>query len=156
MDQVIVEQMNQQLLKAWEIYIAFFTVFLTVNCTAIGLVVTKVKAKKARWLIGATFFVQNVIAVVTGIAMATYTRDLTAHLGQMGITPLQHFGDLGRWGGLGNAFGNGIIGIAWLVVAAMQPDSAASSTPSGRGGARHTPSAASSPSPLVQPPADGA
>lgn len=119
----IVSTLNEQLIQAWTIYISFFTVFLTVNMTALGVVATKMQLGMARTLIAVTFVAQNAIAVVTGLRMAWYTRDVARQFTQEGAAGLAYFGDLGVWGGYGNAIGNGIIGLMWvaLVFVATRP-----------------------------------
>jgi hypothetical protein len=111
----LAEALNSQLLGAWDIYVKFFTVFLTVNITALGVVVTKIRPGKARSVISITFFIQNVIAFVTGIMMARYTGQITEQLARI-ASELSIFSSLGRWGGIANAIGNGIIGVTWLVI----------------------------------------
>lgn len=111
------KELNDQLLRAWSIYIKFFTVFLTVNIAAFGLILPNSDPMSAvRLIVGITFVIQNAIAVVTGIEMANYTRCACESLSALDAAPLSRFGRLGYWGGMGNALGNGIIGLTWVVV----------------------------------------
>lgn len=104
----VVKELNDQVLRAWDIYIKFFTVFLTVNIAALGLIVEKTQpGSAARWVVGITFVVQNAIAVITGLEMARYTRRATASLTEMKADALSAFGRLGNWGGVVSTVGVG-------------------------------------------------
>ncbi|TVQ78787.1 MAG: hypothetical protein EA380_05495 [Phycisphaeraceae bacterium] len=117
MSEHLAEQLNYQLMQSWLIYISFFTVVLSVNISAIGLVATKTPRGTPRKIISITFVLQNAIAIITGLLMAAYTSDVVDFFGRTNYHSLSLFRQLGIWGGIGGAIGHLLIGIAWLLVA---------------------------------------
>lgn len=59
----------------WDLYIKFYTVFLTVNFIAIGLVVEHVSLNH-RWPIVLAFVVQHIVSAGTAVFMAKYSTTI--------------------------------------------------------------------------------
>ncbi len=110
--------LQDQVLKAWDIYIKFYTVFHTVNFVALGLVVEKVHEPWSRLFIAAAFVAQNATSSVTGLAMGRYTKRVAAQQEDLGFGQLVHYRKAGWWGGLGNALGHWVISVLWILLVA--------------------------------------
>lgn len=108
--------LQDQAVKAWDIYIKFYTVMLTVNVVALGVVVEKVDDPRSRLFIALAFVVQNAGASVTGLAMRRYTDRIAGQHVELGYRQLAGFRTAGRWGGLGNAISHWVIGILWIAL----------------------------------------
>ncbi|MEO1009585.1 MAG: hypothetical protein AAFX79_13565 [Planctomycetota bacterium] len=107
--------LQDQVLKAWDIYIKFYTVFLTVNFVAIGVVLEKVTTPFATWLLAIAFIVQNGVSLGTAIGMIVYSKAVFGRQDQLGHAQLPAFQKLARWGGLGNAISHGVLIVLWVI-----------------------------------------
>lgn len=99
-----------QLTRVWEIYIKFYTVFLTVNLAALGLLAGDfAELNGAGFVVGLAFIVQNAVTFGTAMGMSAYTY--TVAKAHRDLKPLM---GLGIWGGIANAISHVIfIGIWW-------------------------------------------
>lgn len=79
--------LSEQFVAAWQVYIAFYTVFLTVNLAALGVTLEKVAGRKSRVMIAVAFVAQNLLGMATAMAMARYSESLGA-LARLGDDPL--------------------------------------------------------------------
>lgn len=111
-----VKLLNEQCLRAWDIYIKFFSVFLTVNIIALGVVIEKVDSTSGRLMISIVFAGENLLALVTGVAMTRYTARVADEVVRGGRAPLALFGRLGRWGGIANSVGHVLLFAAWVAI----------------------------------------
>jgi hypothetical protein len=67
--------------RVWDIYIKFYTVFLTANVLGLGLVAEHIHVH--RWPITVAFSVQNLITIGTSIGMARYSVETDKRLRQV-------------------------------------------------------------------------
>lgn len=108
---------NDQFLGVWDIYIKFYTAFLTVNLVALGLVVEKVKQERARKFICVGFMIQNLFSLITASGMAMYSNQVAhAFLNAPEIAVLAASRPLGVWGGIGNALSHVLFIGLWAAV----------------------------------------
>ena len=63
---------------AWELYMKFHTVFLTVNLAALGATIQYVKQPNERLPIIVAFALQNLLFCVTSFGMGMYSRSFVA------------------------------------------------------------------------------
>jgi hypothetical protein len=66
-------ELNTNFRSLWDIYIKFYTVFLTANVVGIGVVLDRVEPDN-RPLIAAAFVAQNLLAAATAAGLATYGK----------------------------------------------------------------------------------
>lgn len=111
---------SDQLISVWDIYIKFWTVFLTVNLAALGIVIEKVHDKRGGMLIATAFVAQTLIGCVTAVLMSSYSSGLGASLGPSTTSFLEPLRELGRWGGYGNAAGHIVLAAIWIVAAGLK------------------------------------
>jgi hypothetical protein len=64
--------------RVWDIYIKFYTVFMTANVLGLGLVAERIHEHK--WPIALAFSIQNLITMGTSIGVARYSRDTDRRL----------------------------------------------------------------------------
>ena len=67
------EQVGTNLRTIWDIYIKFYTVFITVNFTALGLVIQYVDTDQ-RIVLVSSFVIQNLFSAATAVGMSAYSR----------------------------------------------------------------------------------
>ena len=60
----------------WELYLKFYTVFLTVNLVALGVTVQHIQVE-ARWPIVWAFILQNVVSLGTAVAVGMFSLSTT-------------------------------------------------------------------------------
>lgn len=113
----LASDLNDQVLRTWDLYLKFYTVFLVFNATAIGYLVTREGVQTGRGVLAALFVAQNAIALVTAAMMSRYTLRTGKKLTQLGAQPLTDFTNLGVWGGIGNAIGHVVMSAIWIIVA---------------------------------------
>lgn len=116
----------------WDLYLRFYTVFLTFSITALALTVQYV-AKKDRGVIVIAFVLQNVLCAATAIQIADFSaisahryRQLAAlslstnaHGAALGVLDLASSpvpASLGVWGGAANAISHVLLICCWLSV----------------------------------------
>ncbi len=116
--------LQDQVLKAWEFYIKFYTVFHAVNFVALGLVIEKVNDPWNRLFIALAFIAQNAVSGVTAVAMARYTERVADQQCELGFAQLVRYRKAGVWGGYGNAIGHAVIACLWfaLIIAGFASD----------------------------------
>lgn len=66
----------------WDIYMKFYTVFLTTNVVGVGLVVQHVETRH-RWPIVLAFLIQNLASSVTAFQIAIYSRGESESLSRL-------------------------------------------------------------------------
>jgi hypothetical protein len=127
------QELGMSLRSSWDIYIKFFTVFITFNVIAIGAVVERVDPIN-RPLMAAAFIAQNLLASGTALGLAWYTKKCRGQLERIADVLLQgtprHVnravlreapipGTTGVWAGIANFIAHvSLIGI-WILVARM-------------------------------------
>jgi hypothetical protein len=127
-------ELNTNFRSLWDLYIKFYTVFLTANVLAIGVVVERVEADN-RPLIAAAFIAQNLLAAATAAGLATYGKtcrrrlEATAALflpAQDGETDAARTlsrppipDTLSVWAGAANVMSHLILIVLWIVVATL-------------------------------------
>ena len=115
---------------AWDLYLKFYTIFLTFNGTALGLTMKYIHDCRPRIVICIFFMAQNVISAVTAVKVAQFSKEyerrfqdvakLAARLSnsklpsELSRPPVP--GDLGSWGGTGNTISHIIFVVLWFAV----------------------------------------
>lgn len=69
------EERNQNYRTVWDLYLKFYTVFLTMNIVGLGVVVQHVKSIEPRWWIVAAFTVQNLLSAGTAFWISRFCTD---------------------------------------------------------------------------------
>ena len=67
------DEISLQFRTAWDIYIKWYTVFLTANVLALAGAVQYVEPDN-RLIVAITFCIQNVLALLTAVYMALFSR----------------------------------------------------------------------------------
>ena len=67
------EEHCQNLRHSWDLYIKFYTVFLTINIVCLGATVQHI-SQGNRWPIVFTFIIQNLISTITAILFGRNTK----------------------------------------------------------------------------------
>ena len=125
------DEVSLQFRTAWGYYLNFYTVFTTVNITALGITIQYVHLNN-RWPIVVVFLLQNLNSCITATRLAQYSKVCESrmqsicldiadlHLQQTGtpppikaITQSSIPGQLGYWGGIANAMGHILFIICW-------------------------------------------
>ncbi|MCC7142246.1 MAG: hypothetical protein IT349_09115 [Candidatus Eisenbacteria bacterium] len=129
------DEISAQFRASWDTYVKFYTVFLLVNFTALGLAIEHTQGR-GKTIIIVTFVGQNFLALVTAVGMARYSRSAAQRMrliccgaiadGPSGGDPEQLSepvlpGGLGYWGGLANAAGHVLLIICWLAALSVGP-----------------------------------
>lgn len=122
------DEYSLQLRTSWDLYIKFYTAFLTMNIAALGLTVQYIETDR-RWPLVLLFVLQNFTSLLTAINMSYFTRrteeNIKALTLEIARKPIHKFsilsrspvpGDLGFWAGWGNAFGLVMFIFCWLAV----------------------------------------
>lgn len=130
----MLEEHGIQYRTAWDIYIKFYTVFLTFNVIGLGFTVQQLPTDK-RLPIAVAFCVQNTLSAVTSIYVAAFSRstkrqsialarflaasdeghDQDAEIPSVLTEPLIP-GGMGVWGGLANAGGHLALIACWTAI----------------------------------------
>ena len=126
------EETSTQFRSSWELYLKFYTVFLTVNIAALGLTLQFVSGWISRLPIVLAFILQNANSLVTAVQIGKYSRkagqrmsllcqDIVAEGNERIVLPAHLVepalpGELGYWGGIANAMGHGLMVLCWLFV----------------------------------------
>jgi hypothetical protein len=125
------EQVSRHLSDVWDLYLKFYTGFLTVNFAALAVAVQYIEEPNDRLPLTVAFIAQNILSLVTAIGIAKYTRfayakqrdvisllaereSLTAketEAAQSSI-PVQ----AGTWGGIANAASHVLFILCWIGV----------------------------------------
>jgi hypothetical protein len=139
---MVITDLSQQFRMVWDIYIKFYTAFIVVNMTGLGLVAEKIERLETKRVIMWAFIFQNVLSGLTALAIAAYSHDvddrmsklLTARVAMAQAatpeTPSEQAarpyapllvrstvpGPLGVWGGAANALGHVFFVVCWIAV----------------------------------------
>jgi len=106
-------------LRTWTIYISFYTVFLTVNLAALGVVVEKISDAGSRRMVVIAFGAQNMISFCTAIGMSLFSVNVAPAGSLYDPSSLPPLHALGLWGGVANAVSHLLIAILWFCI--MKP-----------------------------------
>jgi hypothetical protein len=119
--------------NTWDVYVKFFTVFITFNVIAIGAVLERVDPAN-RPLMAAAFIAQNVLAAGTALGVAWYSRGCKQQLERTADVLLADASDpaarailreapipgtTGIWAGSANFIAHLTLIAVWLLVATM-------------------------------------
>ena len=119
--------------SSWDIYIKFFTVFITFNVIAIGAVLERV-APTNRPLMSAAFIAQNLLAAGTALGVAWYSRRCKEQMERTADVLLASAGDpatrailreapipanTGVWAGVANFIAHVTLIAVWILIATM-------------------------------------
>ena len=120
------DELSTQLTSAWDVYIKFYTVFLTANVTALALIE---KEGNSIVPVVTAFMVQNVVSLATAVYMAFYSRSAAGHFVELSRVLLEPEqvrttfkqspipGNLGLWAGIANAVSHVGLMVAWALMA---------------------------------------
>jgi len=114
------DECSVQFRAVWDLYLKFYVMFLTVNVTALGLVINVASSKG---LISIAFIMQNLLAGSTAIQIARYSSEVATRAQKLaeflaaGNAPVTISstsvlaaspipGKLGSWGGYANFAGH--------------------------------------------------
>lgn len=108
---------------AWDIYIKFHTVFITVNVAALAATVQYIKPEN-RWPMVIAFVVQNLVSLGTAVAMSRFSRNCATRTHEAACEIVRHEAGsdsaspaelrlwsspvpatLGSWSGIANGIG---------------------------------------------------
>jgi hypothetical protein len=124
-------ELNSNFRSMWDVYIKFYTVFLTANVISIGVVIDRVDPAN-RPLIAAAFIAQNILAALTSAGLAAYSRTCRARLAAAAelLTPepidsrqatmLRRApipDTLSMWAGVANTIAHIALIAVWLIIA---------------------------------------
>ena len=124
-------ELNANYRSVWDIYIKFYTVFLTANVLGIGVVIDRVDPEN-RPLIAAAFIAQNLLAAATAAGLAAHGRACGRRLeataatllppdaegmpprGSLRLPPIPD--TLGTWAGVANVLSHLFLIVIWVAV----------------------------------------
>jgi len=126
------DEVSLQFRTMFDLYVRFYTVFLTFNFTALGLVLQFVPVAK-RILIVIAFVLINLNSLITAIRIARFSRQSSKRMriiceeivAQDNISGDQKLnsitesaipGELGSWAGNANAMGHVLFIVCWLAI----------------------------------------
>ena len=108
----------------WDMYLKFYTVFLTLNIAGIGLSVEHIKAPLDRWPVAFAFVVQNLLSTGTAIYVAFFSKNASLLVEELareispevsrigGRSPLPS--RLAQYGAWANAASHIVLIVIWL------------------------------------------
>jgi hypothetical protein len=115
---------------SWDIYIKFYTVFLTFSMAAMGLVLTRTPPKNVAHILAEVFIGESLLCAISSAFMAVYTRWVARDLRRLekallGSAPAPGViaetsaipSGLASWAGWANAVGMVGLGCAWAYIA---------------------------------------
>lgn len=126
--QKYIDEASLQFRTVWDLYLKFYTVFLTFNITALGLTIQFVKGSDQRLVLVLAFILQNVVASITAARISVFSVDCSKRMAEVAAEYIKSEGaglpddlkkptipgDLGRWGGLGNLLGHLLLIASWI------------------------------------------
>jgi hypothetical protein len=124
------DELSLQFRTVWDIYIKWYTVFLSVNVLALGAVVQYVHQEN-RWIIVLSFVIQNVLGLGTAVMIARFSAATASRIEtvircivspeivdgvprELRDSPIP--GKLGAWSGYANAIGNAALIAGWIAL----------------------------------------
>ena len=129
----LIEENGTAFRSVWQLYLQFYTVFLTFSITALAATIQFIKPPENRWPIVLAFVFQNLLSAGTAYGVARYSQisaqrfeDLCqAMVGRSGVDDHEICqlrglcaspspGWLGRWGGLANLASHASMIVCWL------------------------------------------
>lgn len=123
--ELYLKELCQTFRATWEAYLKFYTVFLTVNMVAVGVVMEVRDAETTLAVIVIIFLIQNLVSLGTALGIVWYSRNVSREVRQhfYAIAPSLAVkasvnsplpGPLTIWGGTANAIGQLALIGAWL------------------------------------------
>lgn len=114
---LLYEQTCENFRKTWDLYIKFYTVFLTTNIAGLGLVSKYITSPEARTPIVAAFVIQNLFVAGTSIGISHYSSSVSRKLTDMinlgkHSTPIPS--NLAFWGGYANSIASITLIVIWI------------------------------------------
>jgi hypothetical protein len=113
----------------WDQYMKFYTVFLTTNIIAVGLVVEHVHSRWDRFPIAIVFIVQNILAAITPLKLKALSQSAKEELARALETtkeaePLQTFmaaldvvpAHFAVWVGVANSIAQFGLAVLWILL----------------------------------------
>lgn len=94
--------LNDQLIRVWDIYIRFHSLWLAANLVGLGIQVEKLTSWQGKLLFALAFSAAHVLASVSSLRVREYTRASCDELAALGCASLAGFRSLGLWSGKAN------------------------------------------------------
>jgi len=130
--QKALEECSVQFRTVWDIYIKWYTVFLTFNILALGLAAEHLKGRSIQ-VVAVVFVAENLISLVTGIRIGSFSASVkhqadsiaawlaSTDAPQASPAPQAALdfpvpGNLGQWSGYANALSHVFLIICWIAV----------------------------------------
>ncbi len=127
-----------QFRNTWDLYLKFYTVFLTFNITALGLTIQFMSGVN-RVPVIVVFLLQNVLSMITAIRISQFSRKMAIRLEricrnlmpealQSARVEFRHLmdspipGELGYWGGIANAIAHVLMIVCWISLFFLKSD----------------------------------
>ncbi|HEX4965089.1 MAG TPA: hypothetical protein VF173_30050 [Thermoanaerobaculia bacterium] len=129
------EEINTNFRTAWDLYIKFYTVFLTFNVAALAALFSNnfALAEKSKWLVIGAFVLQDLLCAATSGLMAKFSQHSAEKLEQARTELLKdsaehgdgiHAGslpiNLGRWAGWANCGAMLAMVVLWFGASLMK------------------------------------
>lgn len=129
-----IDEISQNFRTVWDLYLKFYTVFLTFNIVAMAWLFgeKRVAEGKSLYFIVAVFAIQCALTGITSGKVAVYSKNIEAMLDAAQEKLLKYAGEtingrleyngglpvsLGQWGGWANCSSSFLLMIAWIGLA---------------------------------------
>jgi hypothetical protein len=127
------EELSVQFRTVWDLYIKFYTIFLTFTIASLGAVIKYIDSPGGKAAISLCFIAQNIVSGITAFKIAMYSQttqkraeklvDVGAHASNEILDlPAKGFpipGELGYWAGMGNVIVHVLFVLLWTAVPVM-------------------------------------
>ena len=123
------DEINRYCRFCWDMYLKFYTVFLTMNVAGLGLVVQYIDINR-RWPLIVAFAIQNTLSAITAVSMGLYSRSVASQLIALRhqITGVREFdppassvpAQLMWWAGLANAIASITLVFCWVAILSVK------------------------------------
>jgi hypothetical protein len=132
-----IEEISQNFRTVWDLYLKFYTVFLTFNIVAMAWLFGdkgRIQEGKPLYFMVTVFAIQCILTGITSGMVANYSKDTEAMLSvaqerlltyakETTIGPLEYSGglpiSLGQWGGWANCSSSILLMVAWIGLAVI-------------------------------------
>jgi hypothetical protein len=133
--QKALDECSVQFRTVWDIYIKWYTVFLTFNILALGVTTEHLKGRSVQ-VVAMVFVAENIISLFTGIQIARFSAAtkkqasaIAKWIASSDAPPLSMPPDdvldcpipgaLGRWSGLANSLSHLFLIACWIAIATL-------------------------------------
>jgi hypothetical protein len=127
------DELSIQFRAVWDLYVKFYTVFLTFTIASLGATIKYIDGPWAKAVIGLCFIAQNIVSGITAFRIAHYSlrtkgkaEDLAGAGGQISGEELHSSvktstipGELGYWAGMANVIVHALFVLLWAAVSVV-------------------------------------